>query len=146
VKDKDGRFVLTQKVKVDSIEKLTEVPARWPILPAGTNTAYVIDLNDDKKWQDLDVNSKKKKLDRFVKQEVRLILTLLPLLIVALIVFRTRIPGVMGPMGPPPVRPPSVSWMISLPAARFISATGQSAAKCLMQKPCMDILGMMHMI
>ena len=72
-RDKDGRFVLSQKVKVDVVEKLTEVPARWPIPPAGVNTAYVIDLNDDKKWCELDMNSKKKRLDRFVKQEVCLI-------------------------------------------------------------------------
>lgn len=50
VRGKDGRFTVTQKVKVNVIEKLTEVPACWPIPPAGTNTAYVIDLNDDKKW------------------------------------------------------------------------------------------------
>jgi hypothetical protein len=67
--DKDGRFILTQKVKVDFLEKLTEVPARWPIPAEETNTAYVINLNDDKKWRELDMNSKKK-LDRFVKQEV----------------------------------------------------------------------------
>lgn len=83
VRDKDGRFVLTQKVKVDYIEKLTEVPARWPIPPDdGTNTAYIIDLNNDKKWRELDTNSKKKRLDRFVKQEVcltHIILMLLPL-------------------------------------------------------------------
>lgn len=42
VRDKDGRLVLSQKVKVDFVEKLKEVPAHWPILPAGTNTAYVI--------------------------------------------------------------------------------------------------------
>ena len=70
-KDKEGRYIVTQKVKVDSIENLQEVPARWPISPEGTNTAYVFDLNNDKKWQELDPNSKKKYLDRFIKQEVR---------------------------------------------------------------------------
>lgn len=69
-KDKDGRYIVTQKVKVDSIENLQEVPARWPIPPEGINTAYVIDLNNDKKWQELDPNIKKKQLDRFIKQEV----------------------------------------------------------------------------
>lgn len=69
-KDKDGRYIVTQKVKVDSIENLREVPSRWPIPPEGTSTAYVIDLNNDKKWQDLDTNNKKKGLDRFLKQEV----------------------------------------------------------------------------
>ena len=69
-KDKDGRYIVTQKVKVDSIEHLHDVPARWPISPEGTNTAYVIDLNNDKIWQELDPNSKKKYLDRFIKQEV----------------------------------------------------------------------------
>ena len=69
-KDKLGRYIVTQKVKVDLIENLLEVPARWPIPPEGTNTAYVIDLNNDKKWQELDTNSKKKRLDHFTKQEV----------------------------------------------------------------------------
>ena len=70
-KDKLGRYIVTQKVKVDSIRNLSEVPARWPIPTLeGTNTAYVIDLNNDKKWQELDTNNKKKRLDRFVKQEV----------------------------------------------------------------------------
>ena len=69
-KDKDGRYIVTQKVKVDSIENIQEVPARWPIPPEGSNMAYVIDLNNDKKWQELDPNSKKKQLDRFIKQEV----------------------------------------------------------------------------
>lgn len=69
-KDKLGRYIVTQKVKVDLIENLLEVPARWPILPEGINTAYIIDLNNNKKWQKLDTNSKKKQLDRFIKQEV----------------------------------------------------------------------------
>ena len=69
-KDKLGRYIVTQKVKVDLIENLLEVPARWPIPPEEINTAYVIDLNNDKKWQELDTNNKKKRLDRFIKQEV----------------------------------------------------------------------------
>jgi hypothetical protein len=69
-KDKLGRYIVTQKVKVDSIENLSEVPARWPIPTLEGNTAYVIDLNNDKKWQELDTNNKKKRLDCFVKQEV----------------------------------------------------------------------------
>jgi hypothetical protein len=69
-KDKDGRYIVTQKVKVDSIKKFQEVPARWPITPEGTNTAYIIDLNNDENWQELDANSKKKILDRYIKQEV----------------------------------------------------------------------------
>ena len=68
---RDGKFMVTQKVKVDSIKNLLEVPARWPIPPEGVNTAYVIDLNNDKKWQELDTNTKKNlRLDRFIKQEV----------------------------------------------------------------------------
>ena len=52
-RDKDGRYRVTQKVKVDLIEKLWEVPACWPIPSEETTTAYVIDLNNDKKWQEL---------------------------------------------------------------------------------------------
>jgi hypothetical protein len=69
-KGKDGRYMVTQKVKVDLIENLHEVPARWPIQPEGINAAYVLDLNNDKRWWELDTNSKKKRLDRFLKQEV----------------------------------------------------------------------------
>jgi hypothetical protein len=66
-KDRDGKFILTKKVKVDEIEHLSEVPKRWPIPPKGLNVAYVVDLNNDKRWKELD---KKKGLDRFLKQEV----------------------------------------------------------------------------
>ena len=69
-KDKLGKYILTQKVKVEKIENLLEVPPRWPIPMLEGSTAYVIDLNNDKKWQELDANNKKKRLDRFVKQEV----------------------------------------------------------------------------
>ena len=69
-KDRDGRYIVMQKVKVDSIENFQEVPARWPIPPEGIDTAYVIDLSNDKKWQELDQKSKKKYLDCFIKQEV----------------------------------------------------------------------------
>ena len=45
-----GRYILvTQKVKVDSIENiLVQVPTRWPIPSEGTDTAYDIDLNNDR--------------------------------------------------------------------------------------------------
>lgn len=66
-KDRDGKFILTKKVKVDVIESLSEVPKRWPIPPIGSNVAYVIDLNNDKRWKEVE---KKKGLDRFLKQEV----------------------------------------------------------------------------
>lgn len=66
-KDKDGKIILTKKVKVDAIEPLSEVPKRWPIPPEGLNVAYVVDLNNDKRWKD---SEKKKGLDRFLKQEV----------------------------------------------------------------------------
>jgi hypothetical protein len=71
VKDKDERYMITQKVKVDFIEYLTEVPACLLIPPEGMcDTTYVIDLNNDKKWQELDMKSKKKRLDCFLKHEV----------------------------------------------------------------------------
>ena len=66
-KDRDGKFILTKKVKVDEIELLSEIPKRWPIPPKGLNVAYVVDLNNDKRWKEMD---KMKGLDRFLKQEV----------------------------------------------------------------------------
>ncbi len=49
VKDKDGKYVITNKVKVDRIECLVEVPKQWPVPPEGNKVAYVIDFKDDKK-------------------------------------------------------------------------------------------------
>lgn len=68
-KDKDRKFILTKKVKVDVIEPLPEVPKQWPIPPEGLNVAYVVDLNNDKRWKET-VMDKKRGLDHFLKQEV----------------------------------------------------------------------------
>ena len=67
-KDSEGRYIVTKKVKVDSVEGLTEVPKRWPVPPEDTTVAYVINLNEDKRWRD--GTSKEKAFDRFLKQEV----------------------------------------------------------------------------
>ena len=67
-KDSDGRYIVTKKVKVDSVEGLSEVPKWWPVPPEDTTVAYVIDLNEDKRWQE--GTSKEKALDQFLKQEV----------------------------------------------------------------------------
>ena len=66
-KDRDGKFILMKKVKVDEIELLSEIPKRWLIPPKGLNVAYVVDLNNDKRWKEMD---KMKGLNRFLKQEV----------------------------------------------------------------------------
>ena len=58
-KDRDGKFILTKKVKVDAIESLSEVPKRWPIPPKNLNVAYVVDLNNDKRWKEVPVDKKK---------------------------------------------------------------------------------------
>jgi hypothetical protein len=67
-KDSEGRYIVTKKVKVDSIEGLSEVPKRWPVPPKDTTVAYVINLSEDKRWRD--GTSKEKAFDRFLKQEV----------------------------------------------------------------------------
>ncbi|KAJ7701299.1 hypothetical protein B0H16DRAFT_1833555 [Mycena metata] len=41
-----GRFTITQKIKVQRLEHLSEIPSIWPI--PRTSTAFVIDFNDDK--------------------------------------------------------------------------------------------------
>ena len=38
-KDSEGRYIVTKKVKVDSVEGLTEVPKRWPVPPEDTTVA-----------------------------------------------------------------------------------------------------------
>jgi hypothetical protein len=67
-KDSEGRYIVTKKVKVDSVESLSEVPKRWPVPPEDTSVAYVINLSEDKRWRD--GTSKEKAFDRFLKQEV----------------------------------------------------------------------------
>ena len=67
-KDSEGRYIVTKKVKVDRVEHLSEVPKRWPVPPEDATVAYVIDLNEDKKWQE--GTSKNIAFDRFLKQEV----------------------------------------------------------------------------
>ena len=67
-KDDKGRYVVTKKVRVDRVEHLSEVPKWWPVPPEDATVAYVIDLNEDKKWQE--GTGKDKAFDRFLKQEV----------------------------------------------------------------------------
>ena len=67
-KDSEGRYIVTKKVKVDSVESLSEVPKRWPVPPEDTTVAYVINLSEDKRWQD--GTSREKAFDQFLKQEV----------------------------------------------------------------------------
>ena len=51
-KDSEGRYIVTKKVKVDSVESLSEVLKRWPVPPEDTTVAYVrINLSEDKRWQ-----------------------------------------------------------------------------------------------
>lgn len=59
---------VTKKVKVDSIENLSEVPKQWPVPPENITVAYVINLNEDKRWWE--GSSKEKAFDQFLKQEV----------------------------------------------------------------------------
>jgi hypothetical protein len=68
-KDSEGRYIVTKKVKVDRVERLSEVPKRWPVPPEDATVAYVIYLNDDKKWQE--GTGKNVAFDRFLKQEVK---------------------------------------------------------------------------
>jgi hypothetical protein len=68
-KDSDGRYIVTKKVKVDGVEVLSEVPKRWPVPPEDTTVAYVINLNEDKRWRE-SKDKGHKGFDPFLKQEV----------------------------------------------------------------------------
>ena len=91
-KDRDGKFILTKKVKIDVIKHLSEAPKQWLIPPKSLSVAYVVDLNNDKRWQEVD---KKKGLDRFLKQEVFNFLSSSISYLIYL--YRTKIHGVMAP-------------------------------------------------
>lgn len=67
-KDSEGRYIVTKKVKVDRVEYLSEVPKRWPVPPEDATVAYVVNLNEDRRWQE--GTGKDKAFDRFLKQEV----------------------------------------------------------------------------
>jgi hypothetical protein len=51
-KDNKGRYIVMKKVKVDRVEHLSEVPKQWPVPPEDATVAYVINLNEDKQWQE----------------------------------------------------------------------------------------------
>ena len=57
--------------KVDGIEFLSEVLKHWPVLPEGTEIAYILNLNKDKRWHEAMGNNKILQVDCFLKQEVR---------------------------------------------------------------------------
>ena len=51
-KDNEGRYIVMKKVKVDRVEHLSEVLKRWPVPLEDATVVYVIDLNEDRKWQE----------------------------------------------------------------------------------------------
>jgi hypothetical protein len=67
-KDASGRIIVTRKTKVDTVEHLQGVPARWPV-PA-VDTAYVLDFSNDVPGNSETKNGKPKGLDAFLKAEV----------------------------------------------------------------------------
>jgi hypothetical protein len=67
-KDSEGRYIVTKKVKVDRVEYLSEVPKQWPVPPEDATVAYVVNLNEDRRWQE--GTGKDKAFDQFLKQEV----------------------------------------------------------------------------
>jgi hypothetical protein len=44
-KDTAGRIVMTQKVKIDTVEHLKGIPSCWPV--PSVDTAYVLDFSND---------------------------------------------------------------------------------------------------
>lgn len=69
VRDSSGKYILSRKVKVDVVERLSEVPKRWPIPPEDKTVAYVVDLNKDARWKKWS-SENNKNIDAFMKQEV----------------------------------------------------------------------------
>lgn len=70
VRDLSGKYILSWKVKVDIVEHLSEVPKRWPVPPEDKTVAYVVDLNNDARWNEWSSNNNKN-IDTYLKQEVR---------------------------------------------------------------------------
>lgn len=66
-KDREGRYIVTRKAKVDAIEPLDGVPHRWPV--PEVDTAYVLDFGDDTRVSGRNVAKKLKGLDAFLKAE-----------------------------------------------------------------------------
>jgi hypothetical protein len=60
-----GQFVITRKMKVDVVEHLNMIPARWPV--PDVDTAYVLDMS---KVKFPDSSEKVKSLDAYLKLEV----------------------------------------------------------------------------
>ena len=72
-KDREGRYIVTRKTKVDAVELLDAVPHCWPV--PEVDTAYVLDFGDDARVSGqndgVTVTRKPRGLDSFLKAEVR---------------------------------------------------------------------------
>lgn len=68
-RDRDGRYIVTRKVKVDAVEHLDSIPRHWPV--PKMDTAYILDFTDDARVSDRNDARKPKGLDTFLKAEVR---------------------------------------------------------------------------
>lgn len=69
--DSNGKIKVTKKERVDVVEELDRVPARWPVSNDNV-TAYVLDLDQDARTiSNVTKQGKVKALDTFLKSEVR---------------------------------------------------------------------------
>ena len=130
-KDSEGRYIVTKKVKVDRVEHLSEVPKQWPVPPEDATVAYVIDLNEDKKWQE--GTSKNIAFDRFLKQEVMFYSRHLQTLLTCQTLYRTRTHGAKELMVQPHVRLQFISSISFPPAALFTNVTVLNAVNYSMR-------------
>jgi hypothetical protein len=64
-RDRDGRFIITRKFKVDAIEHLDTIPSRWPV--PKVDTAFVGNLTNQAGSSE---DGKSNGLDSFLKAEV----------------------------------------------------------------------------
>ncbi|KAJ8514202.1 hypothetical protein ONZ45_g8232 [Pleurotus djamor] len=49
-KDDRGRYILTQKTRVDDYQLLDRIPERWPVPPQDKTVAYVVDASSDDRF------------------------------------------------------------------------------------------------
>jgi len=67
-RDCDGQYIVTRKVKVDTVEYLNSIPHHWPV--PKMDTTYILDFMDDARVSDRNDTRKPKGLDTFLKAEV----------------------------------------------------------------------------
>jgi len=132
-RDRDGKFILTQKVKIDSVKCLDEVPSHWPV--PKIDTAYVLNFTDDERLTNKReaVTGKVKGLDVFLRLRYMTKTTLWYCSVDSNCQNRIKTHGAEGQTAALQKRHLFSFSTVFLPTIPHITVTGPCGVNCLMK-------------